>query len=301
MTKKKQITVLFLAAAVLLALYAGLKAYNSWSYKAETEKTSKELAATDLNAEDIQKINYTNGSDSVTFEKKENTWSYSQDEALPLKQSLAQEAVSAFCSVTGNRKLSGVDAMEDYGLASPAFSVVLTDGEGKETSVDIGSSTGTDYYLTADGGTTVFTVSSTILDSLIFDTASMIQTETFPEIDSKTLKSFTVKQKGKTLVSCSGDDEDLSEYGSELSGLSLDTCVNYKTSSGELDNYGLDQKERKEMTAVYDDSGKEKTQVFYMGQTFQENDTLYVYMQLKGSKMVYKVFVSDTEKLLEEF
>ena len=299
MTKKKQITVLFLALAVLLAAYLGLKAYNSWSYKTEMKKTSGELTVTDLDTKNVRKIHYTDGSDAVTFEKKEAVWYYAQDEALPLKQSLAEEAVSAFSSITGTRKLSSTDSMADYGLVSPACRIVLTDEAGNETKVDIGNSTGSDYYLTADGGATVYTVSSTILDSLIYDTASMIQTETFPEIDSKTLKAFTIKQRGKTLIRCSEGDDDLAEYGSELSGLSLDTCVNYKTSSAELKTYGLDKTERKEMIAVYDDSGKEKKQTFYMGSVFQENDTDYAYMQLKGSKMVYKVFVSDTEKLLE--
>ncbi|MCQ4637391.1 DUF4340 domain-containing protein [Anaerovorax odorimutans] len=298
MTKKKQITLLLLVLAVLLAAYLGLKAYNDWSYKKEAEKTSENLTVTDLNTDNIRTIRYTDGSDTVAFEKKNGVWYYTADEALPLKQSCAEEAVSSFCGVTGSRKLSHGDSADDYGLSEPSYTVVLTDAKGKETEVDIGNSTGSDYYLTADGGATIYTVSSTILDSLIFDTDSMIQNETFPDIDSPTLNSFTVKQNGKTLVSCSGDDEDLSSYGSELSGISLDTCVNYKAGSQELEQYGLDQKTRKEMTAVYEDSDKEKTQTFYMGTVFTEEDTDYAYMQLEGSEMVYKVFVSDVEKIL---
>ena len=35
-----------------------------------------------------------------------------------------------------------------------------------------------------------------------------------------------------------------------------------------------------------------------MGTVFEEDETDYMYLQLAGSGMVYKVFVSDTEKLI---
>lgn len=299
MTKKKQMIALLMVLAALAAVYLGIKIYSDWNYQKEAEKTSEELAVTDLDTEKIQKVSYTDGANTVTFAKTEDTWGYTADAALPLKQSCAEDVVSDFADITGNRKLSDTDPADAYGLTSPAYTVTLTDSAGKETKVEVGNSTDTDYYLTADGGKTVFTVSSTIVDSLVFDTDAMIQTETFPAIDSDTLKSFTIEQKGKTLVSCT-DEEELSEYGSELSGISLDTCLTYKVTDKELKQYGLDKAARKTMTAVYTDGDTEKESVFYMGTVFKEEDTEYAYMQLKDSKMVYKVFVSDTEKLIAQ-
>ena len=45
-------------------------------------------------------------------------------------------------------------------------------------------------------------------------------------------------------------------------------------------------------------SGRGKDTRSFLGTVFEEEESDYVYLQLKGSKRIYKVFVSDTEKLI---
>ncbi|MCB6992257.1 DUF4340 domain-containing protein [bacterium 210820-DFI.6.37] len=304
MTKKKQVSLLLLALLVFVLVYVGLNAYNSWKQK---EEAASAITAVNLDAEDIQQITYTNTLETVTCEKEDGTWYNSADRNFPLKQSCAENAVSSFAKITANRILDQPDDLSGYGLDDPAYSVTLTDTRGNETEVWIGSAaSNSDYYLTADGGNTVYTVSSLILDNLIFEESQLLQLETFPEIDSATLKSLTIEKKGKTLSSCSAEEEDdadlISVYGSELSNIVLDECANYNVKKKELEKYGLDADTKKTVTAVYTDtdSEEEQTQVFYLGTVFEEDGTDYVYLRLKGSRMVYKVYVSQAETLLAD-
>ena len=309
MTKKKQF---FLLAAVLIALamaYLAIEAYQDWSYKKENREASEKLKITSLDGDSVSSIRYSDSSGSMEFTKEEDTWYYEGDRELPLKQTCAKNVVEEFSNLQGTRRLTGAEEISSYGLDAPAYEVRLTGENGEETIVQIGDPSDSDaseYYITGDGGKTIFTIGSSVLDDLIFDETSLIQTETFPDIDSSNLKEITIRKNGEVLDSCKSagdeeeDDEDLTTYGSELSGLSLDTCVNYHVRSGERKRYGLNQKARREVTAVYEDgdSGKEKTQVFYLGTVFEEEESDYVYLQLKGSKMIYKVFISDTERLI---
>lgn len=322
MTKRKQFLRLFLILAALLFVYGGITLYNSWQQK---DSASSGIRVVELDPEEIEEISYTDTVDTVTCRKDGGTWYEASDKNFPLKQSRAEDAVSSFTKITANRKLKEPEELESYGLDDPAYTVTMTDSQGSKTEIWIGSvASNSDYYLTADGGETIYTVSSLITEDLIFDESLLLQTETFPEIDSSNLISLKIEKNGKTLVNCEkeseededeNEDEDLiSTYGSELSGITLDTCVEYNAGKRKLKQYGLDTEKRKTVTAVYTDSETEddlsketksesddtSTQVFYMGTVFEESNVDYVYMQLKGSKMIYKVFVSDTEKLIED-
>lgn len=111
-----------------------------------------------------------------------------------------------------------------------------------------------DYYLTADNGKTIYTASSLLVEDLIFDEDLLIQNETFPEIDSSSLKSITKKRKGGKAETYSSRNED--------------------------------------------SDSKEKTQTFYIGDVFDDEGDEAMYVQLKGSNMVYKVYASGMERLL---
>lgn len=304
MAKKRQFFILAAVAVLLLAVYVGVAQYKSWNEEKEEEREAENLSVTELSIGSVTGIRYSDSADTMGFTKEDGTWYYDGDRELPLKQSCAEEAVSGFSNIKAERRLAGAEEGDSYGFDAPSYTVELSDKEGQNTVIQIGDMTesGEDYYITADGGETVFTVGSSILYTLIFDKMSLVQTESFPDIDSSNLKEITIERKKETLEHCSSKEnkEELTTYGSELSGLSLDTCVTYNVKESQLKKYGLDPRTRKKVTAVYKDadSKEKKTLTFYMGTVFEEDETDYMYLQLAGSGMVYKVFVSDTEKLI---
>lgn len=304
MAKKRQFLILAVVVVLLITAYVGIGQYKSWNEEKEKKREAENLSVTELSRDSVTGIRYSDSSNTLGFTKDDGTWYYDSDRQLPLKQSCAEEAVSGFSNIKATRRLAGAENGESYGFDAPSYTVELSDKEGQKTVIKIGDMTesGEDYYITADDGQTVFTVESSILDTLIFDKMSLVQTESFPDIDSSNLKEITIAQKKETLEHCSSKEnkDELTTYGSELSGLSLDTCVTYNVKDSQLKQYGLDRSTRKEVTAVYQDSDskEKKTLTFYMGTVFQEDETDYMYLQLAGSKLVYKVFVSDTEKLI---
>lgn len=80
----------------------------------------------------------------------------------------------------------------------------------------------------------------------------------------------------------------------------LDDCVNYHIDEDELNRYGLNEDDRKTVKASYLDNEETKNIIFYLGKKFEENEVSYVYIQLKGSDMVYKTEASFLEEIYEQ-
>lgn len=254
---------------------------------------------------------------SFAEEKKNRT------DQLPLDQSTVTNALDSYSDLSGTRKLKKADVDEAYGLDSPAYTIAMEDSEGNVTEINIGDMTGEEYYITADGGETVYTVASTITSYMVFDVNSLVQYETFPTIYETIFDKIVVTQGGATLLDYdaeseeeseedsendsgssedkSSDEESLTEiYAGEVGSIYFDDCVDYRADEDELAQYGLDESSRKEVTVTYEDTAEDETATvtFHMGDVTEEDDSTYVYIRLADSNMVYKVNADDMENLL---
>ncbi len=307
MRRKKKINfVIPLLMMLIILILAGLSTcfFFQWQQKDEEPK-NQTLTVIQLNTEDIREISYTDSENIVTMKRKKGIWQRPKKPDFPLDQSYAERVVKAFCQITATGMVANPDYLPNYGLMSPMYTITLMDKRKNKTVVKIGNmANASDYYLTADEGKTIYTVDGNLIGQLVFDENQLLQKDTFPEINGNTLRSIVIARNGKKLVVCPNkgkdDAENLTTYGDELSTIHLDECVSYNTKKDKLKDYGLHETYRKEVTVVYEDAQTKlnKTQVFYMGKVFQEDGIDYVYMQLIGSKMVYKVYLSAVEKLI---
>ncbi len=157
--KKKQFIILAAVAVSLLAVYLGVSIYSDWKAEKEAEKEAAELQVTDIDSQDIVKLSYTDGEESFSFTKEDDdTWYYDGDDQLPLDQSTVTNALDSYSDLSGTRKLKKADVDEEYGLDSPAYTIAMEDSEGNVTEINIGDMTGDEYYITADGGETVVSI-----------------------------------------------------------------------------------------------------------------------------------------------
>lgn len=321
--KKKQFIILAAVAVSLLAVYLGVSIYSDWKAEKEAEKEAAELQVTDIDSQDIVKLSYTDGEESFSFTKEDDdTWYYDGDDQLPLDQSTVTNALDSYSDLSGTRKLKKADVDEEYGLDSPAYTIAMEDSEGNVTEINIGDMTGDEYYITADGGETVYTVASTITSYMVFDVNSLVQYETFPTIYETIFDKIVVTQGGVTLLDYdaeseeesedsendsdssedeSSDEESLTEiYAGEVGSIYFDDCVDYRADEDELAQYGLDGSSRKEVTVTYEDTAEDETATvtFHMGDVTEEDGSTYVYIRLADSNMVYKVNADDMENLL---
>ncbi len=319
--KKKQFIILAAVAALLLMIYLGARIYRDWKYDKDAEAEAAELQVTDLDSQDMVKLSYTDGGSSFSFTKDDDTWYYDGDSQLPLDQSTVTNALDSYSNLSGTRKLKSADTGEDYGLDSPAYTIDMEDSEGNVTEIKIGDMTGDEYYVTADGGASVYTAASTITSYMVFDVNSLVQYETFPTIYETIFDKIVVTRDGETLLEYDGEDdeedrngedddgsseedgqeESLAEiYAGEVGSIYFDDCVDYKADESQLARYGLDPSSRTEVTVTYEDTAEDETATvtFHMGDVTEEDGSTYVYIKLADSDMVYRVNADDMENLL---
>lgn len=182
--KKKQILILASVLAALAVVYGALSFANK---KAEEEEKAQEesqvVQVTDL--EEIVSFSYeAPEQEALHFEKKEDDWVCTDDEKLELEQTYPNEIANAFSSLTASRKMEEIDAMEDYGLAEPAYTVTLRPKDGKEVTFYIGDAVGEEYYLQVKGEDAVYTVASSVAGTLGHSLEDMKKVEEDAEADS---------------------------------------------------------------------------------------------------------------------
>ena len=122
-----------------------------------------------------------------------------QKQKYPITQSSLESLASTFQKVEAVRELKNADALSDYGLDKPTYTVSVKDKTGKSMTYYIGNATGENYYVTYGDKSKIYTVSSDITSSLSYSLDNLIETDTFPTLSTGNLKKFwslrTVRQK----------------------------------------------------------------------------------------------------------
>ena len=310
--KKKQFVKLAVIAVALIVIYAVYSEYTAHKEEIEAEEEAQRLMITDIDTSEVRRVSYTDGDDTFGFSKEDEEWYYEGDRELPLDESCVSSVLSTYSGLSGTRKLDETGNGEDYGFGSPSYEISIEDTEGTVTEVDIGNTadeTGAEYYITADGGKTVYTIESSVIDVLVFDVDSLVEYETFPTVTTSNFESLTAVRNGTVLLECKAEDDeddgDDSEsaadiYAKEIGSIYFDICEDYNAEESELEDYGLDKRSRLELTLRYEDNETDESTeiVFFAGDTTEEDGTVYVYIMMEDSCMVYKADASEMENLI---
>lgn len=182
--KKKQIIWLAVVLAVLGVVYGALFLSNKReAQKEQEEEASQVIQVTEM--EDIRAFSYeAPEQEQLHFEKKDGGWVCTDDEEMELEQSYPDGVAESFGQLTASRKLEEIDALKDYGLEEPAYTVTLQPEDGEEVQLLIGNSTGEEYYLQVKGEEdVVYTISSTAVSTLDHSLADMEKVETEEETE----------------------------------------------------------------------------------------------------------------------
>ena len=281
MKQKKTLQILLLVFAGLLVLYAGISFYKK-------NKSSKEDSDQTLitNLKSLTSISYNNNGETLSFEKDRNKWYYSKNKKSPITQSSLESLASTFQKVEAVRELKNADALKDYGLDKPTYTVRVKDKSGKSVIYYIGNATGENYYITYGDKSKIYTVSSDIASGLSSSLDDLITTDTFPTLSTGNLKKVLITKNGKTTTYTS-KKKNLDGIAGGLGVFTFGDCQNYYASQSDLKKYGLDSDSRITVDITYKDTDTKKTKniVLYIGK--KDSDEKNYYVQLKGSHMVY--------------
>lgn len=286
MKQKKSLTILLLVFAGLFVLYTGISLYQK-------NKSSKEDSDQTLitNLKSLTSISYNHNGTTLSFTKDKSKWYYTKNKKYPITQSSLENLASTFQKVEAVRELKNPDALSDYGLDHPTYTVNVKDKTGKSITYYIGNATGENYYITYGNKSKIYTVSSDITTSLSYSLDDYITTDTFPTLSTGNLKKVIITKNGKEKTYTS-KKKNLDNIAGGLGVFTFGDCQNYYASQNDLKKYGLDKDTRISIDITYKDTDTKKTKniVLYIGK--KDSDKKNYYVQLKGSHMIY---LSDSD------
>lgn len=288
--KNKGLAILAVALVILLAVYLGLRAWNqSAEERREEEEKAAEIHVTDTEAERIESMSFDVGNGEMEFARTDGTWYYMPDEDFPLAQSYPEDMAAALGNITADRELEDGDSLADYGLDEPVYTLSFTDTDGNTTELYFGNMTGEDYYVTVGDAGTVYTVASTVIDSLNYTLDDMAQLDEYPSIGSGNLVKETIIQNGESTIYDSGNEEqeeDITAVAGGLGAVELSEAADYSVADEDLPGFGLDETSRITVEAVYTQDDEEKVLTLYIGGEDGDGNR---YVMMNDSRIVYLI------------
>ena len=202
--KMKQLLVLLGCFIVIMIAYIGTTIVLKNQEEKEEILQSKEEEANTIaitNMDNVSEVSYNNGSESLSFVKKEDTWYYKEDEAFPLEQSYITDLVETASKLQATRKLENGDTLQDYGLEEPDKTVTLADENGNHLMLNIGNSVNGDYYLYVSGNeSVVYTVSSDLLSKIDYSLYDLMKLEEIPTITESNIKEISIVEENSDIL-----------------------------------------------------------------------------------------------------
>lgn len=325
MNRGKKLIILGCALVVLGAGYAVARTVYA-------DPTEEDEGVALTVPEDTARLEWTRDGTTLALVKEEDSWSYADDDAFPLDQSVPEDMTSVLSGLTASRVLDAPEELADYGLDEPALTITATDADGTAYTFSIGDQNEVtqEYYLLYNGDSSkVYMVDSTLQDTFSLGLYDMVQMESLPMFGTVTGLSVT-QPGGSVSVSYVEDSESLyydssvhwfleQEDGTQLAldtgkvtsltssvtGLTWISCVNYDADDQELAAWGLDEDTAVKVVLTYQPASSEddeeesdteaepQTFVLYLGNDTDEG----TYARLADSRMVYLIDSSTADSL----
>lgn len=300
MKKKKinNIIALLSALLVLLLIFFGTQKWNA--AKEETKKAEAEAAKIyAFEADEIEKMAYSDGETNWSFEKVDGTWMYADDPEIALVQDTMTGMEEAFSKIEAVREIENPDSLGDYGFEDPLYRLVVTE-DGTDHTLLIGDSTGDNYYFMEEGTEKVYTVSSDISTEMIWKLSSLAEKDTFPYVaQDDFVKMVVTLPNGTEHVYDSSDEtqeETVEDIANSFATTYFTDCTDYHVTEETLVNYGLDEATRTKVTVTHHSDNGEQEEVIYIGSLDKNGE--YYYVQLEGSQRVNRVLKASVDAIL---
>ena len=302
---KKHRTLLILLALFIVLILSFL-ALSSYERQQKNKGNEAEAQIPVIRIDTLSSLSYTdhNNETTLSFTKDSETWYVSDDKEIPLTQSYIDTMEETFCSINATREITDPDALSDYGLDNPAYTIKLTDQEGNLTTLTIGNAADEDYYLAVNGQEDIlYTVNSSIVSSMQYDLDTMVTKDTLPSIGSGNLIQADITENGTTTTYSSEDDEQTERFSTVAGGygaMTLTDLASYHAATEELTSFGLDEDSRITVKLTYNESSEESendplTFTLYIGNTTDDGNR---YVQVHDSDLVYLVSYGILDNLM---
>ena len=176
--KQRQMSGMLLALVVLAAAFLGIRQYNkNASSTASTTEDTQETVL-DVNSDDITSFSYVYDGETYSFEKEDDTWYYTDDHSLNLKQERIKAMIQKVAPLKVNQVIENVTDMSQYGLTNPERTIQYETAD-RSVIINVGdlNSMTSQYYIAFPSEMTVYAVNTNVvtgfnytLDDLVGET-----------------------------------------------------------------------------------------------------------------------------------
>lgn len=333
--KKKSIKLLAGVAAlgVLSGSYTLLRMQNE---KNAEEEEIAALGEVILEVDDasVTGVSYQIGGETRSFVLEEETWKLESDETFPVDEDALLSPLNQLDTLYSVRTLTDVEDSSEYGMDEPQNVIVVTDADGVQTTLTIGStnsSTGNDYLMLNGDETVIYTIDTAVRTAIADNLYEYALSEAIPWISATDISGVEVSRDADayrlyledSLWKVSGEDgvngADSDAVNTALSSLAGISYVDYlEHNCTDLSSYGLEDpaavltisyKEEVETESAESESsdGTEtdsetqesyvvKELAFAIGDTDASGN---YYVQMEGSKEVHTVLAGTLSAFLE--
>ena len=257
MKKKSRTLILGASSLVILSgAYLLLRMYNQNAQEAELAESAQEEILS-LDEDTLASVSFEIDGSEVTFLYEDEEWSLENDPEFPVDSTYLMTTLSYLEPLEAVRTLEEVTDTGEYGIDEPQNTITLTDSEGTETILTIGStniSTGDDYLMLNDDSSTIYTINTSLRDSLHDDLYDYAEGEELPYILSSEISGLSVEKadgsyellledavwmvQGDGTDAVSADQDAVDTVISSIAGASYADYLEYNCTSPE--DYGLD-------------------------------------------------------------
>ena len=133
----------------------------------------------------IAALSWERDGETIALRKNSDAWQVEGDAEYPLDQEAVKALVSSLAALTGNLRLEGVDAPEDYGLDAPALVAEIELADGQTRTLSLGNETllGGEYYVSAGEAGVVYVTDVALSSVLSASLDELTQWEEIPQVD----------------------------------------------------------------------------------------------------------------------
>lgn len=195
--KQRQMIGMLLALVVLAAAFLGIRQYNKNASSATSTTEDTQETVLDVNSDDITSFSYVYEGETYAFEKKDETWYYTDDHSLNLNQERIKAMILKVAPLKADQVIENVTDMSQYGLADPERTIQYETAD-RSVIINVGNlnSMTSQYYIAFPSEMKVYVVTTNVvtgfnytLDDLVEETTEATETAETETAETETTES----------------------------------------------------------------------------------------------------------------
>ena len=194
--KQRQMIGMLLALVVLAAVFLGIRQYNKNIASATSTTEDTQETVLDVNSNDITSFRYVYEGETYAFEKKDETWYYTDDHSLNLNQERIKAMILKVAPLKADQVIENVTDMSQYGLADPERTIQYETAD-RSVIINVGNlnSMTSQYYIAFPSEMKVYVVATNVVTGFNYTLEDLVEetTEATETAETETAETETTE------------------------------------------------------------------------------------------------------------